>query len=172
MPQITATAAGGQNVLACLDMIAWAEGTSTSPATHCDGYDVIVTGYGGLPEVFTDFTDHPFAGGRPSKRINKANTLTSNASGRYQQMLKDWPHYKELLQLPDFGPLSQDLLAIRHIKECRALDDVKAGRIVAAIEKIRGIWVSLPGANSPGQPMRGLDDCVRIYRLAGGVVSK
>ncbi|QEY75806.1 glycoside hydrolase family 24 protein [Pseudomonas denitrificans (nom. rej.)] len=172
MPRITAAAAGGQNVLACLDMIAWAEGTSISPATLCDGYDVIVIGSDGLPEIFENFTDHPFAAGRPSKRVDKAGKLTSNASGRYQQMLKDWPHYKALLQLPDFGPLSQDLLAIRHIRESRALDDVKAGRIVDALKKFSNIWASLPFAKYPGQRTRSLDDCVRIYRLAGGVVSK
>ena len=127
MPRISAANAGGQNVLAYLDMLAWCEGTSISPATKCDGYDVIVTGADGLPEIFVDFSDHPFASGRPSKRINTRG-LTSNASGRYQQMLKDWPHYRALLRLPDFGPLSQDLLALQHIRECRALPDVQGGQ--------------------------------------------
>lgn len=170
MPRISAANAGGQNVLAYLDMLAWCEGTSISPATKCDGYDVIVTGVDGLPEIFVDFLDHPFARGRPSKRIN-ARGLTSNASGRYQQMLKDWPHYRALLRLPDFGPLSQDLLALQHIRECRALPDVQAGRIADAIRKCRNIWASLPEANYPGQRMRSLDDCIRVYRAAGGVVA-
>jgi muramidase (phage lysozyme) len=71
-------------------MLASAEGTSNHPATAMDGYDVIVTGSDRKPEVFKDFSDHPFARGRKSKIINSKG-VTSNASGRYQQMLKDWP---------------------------------------------------------------------------------
>ena len=89
MARLSESLAGGRNALAFLDMLAWSEGTSTSPATAMDGYDVIVTGADRKPEVFKDFTDHPFAKGRASKVINSKG-LTSNASGRYQQMLKDW----------------------------------------------------------------------------------
>lgn len=170
MTMLTAAAAGGQNVRAFLDMIAWAEGTSISPATKNDGYDVIVTGLDGLPEIFTDYSDHPFANGRPSKRINRAG-LTSNASGRYQFMLRHWAHYKAQLSLPDFGPGSQDRWAIQLIREFRALDDVKAGRIRQAVARVASLWASLPGSNQAGQRMRSLDDCIRVYRAAGGVVA-
>ena len=116
MARLSESLAGSRNMLAFVDMLAWSEGTSTSPATAIDGYDVIVTGIDRKPEVFKDFTDYPFAKGRASKTI-KSKGLTSNASGRYQQMLKDWPHYKALLKLPDFSPISHDLLAIQHIRE-------------------------------------------------------
>ncbi|PQZ89397.1 MULTISPECIES: glycoside hydrolase family 104 protein [Pseudomonas] len=169
MSRLSESLAGGRNVLAFLDMLAWAEGTSTSPATALDGYDVIVTGIDRKPEVFKGFTDHPFAQGRPSKIINSKG-LKSNASGRYQQMLKDWPYYKAFLKLPDFSPISQDLLAIQHIRECRALPDVVAGRIETAISKCRNIWASLPGAGY-GQREHRLEDLLRQYRLAGGVMS-
>lgn len=169
MSRLSESLAGGRNVLAFLDTLAWAEGTSTSPATALDGYDVIVTGIDRKPEVFKDFTDHPFAQGRPSKIINSKG-LKSNASGRYQQMLKGWPYYKAFLKLPDFSPISQDLLAIQHIQECRALPDVLAGRIETAISKCRNIWASLPGAGY-GQREHRLDDLLKQYRLAGGVMS-
>lgn len=68
--RLSETSAGGRNALAFLDMLAWSEGTSTSPATAMDGYDVIVTGIDRKPEVFKDFTDHPFARGRASKVIS------------------------------------------------------------------------------------------------------
>ncbi|RYM51244.1 lysozyme, partial [Serratia proteamaculans] len=58
------------NLRAFLDMLAWSEGTLTSPATKNNGYDVIVTGIDKKPEVFTDYSDHPFNKGRPSKVIN------------------------------------------------------------------------------------------------------
>jgi hypothetical protein len=134
------------------------EGTGTSPATAMDGYDVIVTGIDGEPEVFKDFSDPPFARGRKSKVINSKG-LTSNASGRYQQMLKDWPHYRALLKLPDFSPISQDLLALQHIRECRALPDVHAGRIETEVPGYLGqstggrLWAARA-------PHRGLDQAV------------
>lgn len=169
MSRLSESLAGGRNALAFLDMLGWSEGTSTSPATAMDGYDVIVTGIDGKPEVFKDFGDHPFAKWRASKVINSKG-LTSNASGRYQQMLKDWPHYKALLKLPDFSPISQDLLALQHLRECRALPDVLAGRIETAISKCRNIWASLPGAGY-GQREHRLEDLLKQYRLAGGVMS-
>lgn len=64
MAQITPQQAGGVNVVAFLDMLAWSEGTSTSPATKDRGYDVIVTGADRVPEVFTDYSVHPFSRGR------------------------------------------------------------------------------------------------------------
>lgn len=169
MARLSESQAGSRNALAFLDMLAWAEGTSTSPATAMDGYDVIVTGIDKKPEVFEDFTDHPFALGRKSKVINSRG-LTSNASGRYQQMLKDWPHYRAVLKLPNFSPINQDLLALRHIRECRALSDVHAGRIEMAISKCRKIWASLPGAGY-GQREQRVEDLIEEYRLAGGVLS-
>ena len=169
MARLSTTQAGSRNAMAFLDMLAWSEGTSTSPATSVDGYDVIVTGIDRKPEVFTDFSDHPFAKGRRSKVINSKG-LTSNASGRYQQMLKDWPYYRTLLALPDFSPISQDLLALQHVRECRALPDVHAGGLESAIAKCRNIWASLPGAGY-GQREHRLDDLIQQYRLAGGVLS-
>lgn len=169
MSHLSVAQAGSRNTLAFLDMLAWSEGTSRSPATVLDGYDVIVTGIDGKPEIFKDFSDHPFAKGRPSKVINSKG-LTSNASGRYQQMLKDWPYYRSLLALPDFSPISQDLLALQHIRECRALPDVHAGRVETAIAKCRNIWASLPGAGY-GQRENLLGDLIQQYRLAGGALS-
>lgn len=168
MARLSEARAGSRNALAFLDMLAWSEGTSTSPATAMDGYDVIVTGLDRKSEVFKDFTDHPFDRGRMSKVINSKG-LTSNASGRYQQMLKDWPYYRAKLSLPDFSPISQDLLALQHIRECRALPDVHAGRIETAISKCRNIWASLPGAGY-GQREHRLKDLIKQYQMAGGVL--
>ncbi|ELJ9990409.1 glycoside hydrolase family 104 protein [Citrobacter freundii] len=158
-----------KNLQAFLDTLAWSEGTSTSPATKCNGYDVIVTGVDGKPEIFTDFSDHPFNKGRPSKQINSRG-LTSNASGRYQFMLKDWAHYKAQLGLPDFSPESQDKWAIQLIKERKALPDIEAGNIASAVSKCRNIWASLPGAGY-GQREHSMDDLIARYKAAGGSVA-
>jgi len=169
MAHITPQQAGGVNVVAFLDMLAWAESTSTSPATKDRGYDVIVTGADRVPEVFSDYSMHPFSRGRKSKRVNSKG-LTSNASGRYQFMLKDYAHYRALLKLPDFGPLSQDLWAIQLIRERRALPLIQSGRISEAIAKVRNIWASLPGAGY-GQPEHTLAELLAVYRKAGGTVA-
>lgn len=49
------------NILAFLDMLAWAEGTSTHPHTKDDGYDVIVNGDDGdpRPNIMTSYARHP-----------------------------------------------------------------------------------------------------------------
>jgi muramidase (phage lysozyme) len=155
------------NRKAFLDMLAASEGTSTSPATRNNGYDVIVTGADRKPEIFTDYSTHPFAGGRKSKVINSKG-LTSNASGRYQFMLKDYVHYRELLRLPDFGPESQDRWAMQLIKERRALPDIDAGNFASAVARCKNIWASLPGANYPGQHMNELGVLQAAYINAGG----
>lgn len=157
------------NLSAFLDMLAVSEGTSTSPATKNDGYDVIVTGIDRVPEVFTDYSDHPFAKGRKSKVINSRG-LTSNASGRYQFMLKDWAHYRALLKLPDFGPQSQDKWAVQLIRERGALPLIEAGRFDEAVARVRNLWASLPGAGY-GQPEHSLGKLRAAYLAAGGVVA-
>lgn len=158
------------NVRAFLDMIALSEGTSTNTATHCGGYDVIVTGMDGKPEVFDDFRTHPFAK-RPSKVINRAG-LTSNAAGRYQCMARVngvnyWAHYRDALHLPDFGPDSQDKWAVALIRECHALELVEAGKIAEAVHACRSRWASLPGAGY-GQHENDFATLARAYMAAGG----
>lgn len=166
MARIDEAAAGGRNVLAFLDMLARSEGTSTSTATRDDGYDVIVTGIDGRLEIFTDYSAHPFAGGRKSKVINRQG-LTSNASGRYQFMLKDWAHYRDMLRLTGFGPVAQDRWALQLIKERRAMPDIIAGRFDVAVSKVRNLWASLPGAGY-GQPEHRLETLLAAYQQAGG----
>ena len=157
------------NRKAFLDMLAVSEGTSTSPATLNNGYDVIVTGVDGVPEVFTDYSDHPFNNGRPSKVIN-SHGLTSNASGRYQFMLRDWHHYRDQLKLPDFSPDSQDLWALQLIRERSALPLIDLGEFAAAVARVSNLWASLPGAGY-GQRENQLARLEAAYTAAGGVLA-
>lgn len=165
----------GGNRTAFLHMLGVAEGTITSPITRNRGYDVIVTGVDG-PEIFTDFSAHPFApeypgnGGikRPSKLINRKTGLTSNAAGRYQHMLRHWAHYRDLCPLPDFGPESQDRWAIQLIRECGALPLIDGGSLSMAIAKVRHLWASLPGAGY-GQHEHKFDTLRMAFLNAGGM---
>ena len=164
MARISAADAGGKNVLAFLDMLAWSEGTRTSRYTKDDGYDVVVGGINS-PNTFSSYAGHP-------NILVKVNTqgLQSTAAGRYQLLFRWWKPYRDLLQLRDFSPESQDRVAIQQIRERKALDDIKAGRVRDAIAKCANIWASLPGAGY-GQREHRLEDLVQQYRAAGGVVA-
>lgn len=158
-----------KNLTAFLTALAWSEGTLNHPLTKNQGYDVIVYGMDGKPEVFTDYSNHPFAGGRPGKVFNKAGQR-STASGRYQFLVKYWDHYRRQLGLKDFGPESQDKWAIALIKECKALEDIEAGRIEVAINKCRSRWASLPGAGY-GQFEHKMSTLVSVFKKFGGKVA-
>lgn len=154
------------NLRAFLDMLAISEGTATSPATKDRGYDVIVTGIDGKPEIMTSYATHPFAGGRRPKQINKAG-LSSTASGRYQFLVRDWGFYRLKLDLPDFGPEAQDRWAIQLIKERRALDDIETGHFIVAVGKVSNLWASLPGAGY-GQHENQMEALAEAYERYGG----
>jgi muramidase (phage lysozyme) len=126
---------------AFLDLIAWSEGTITG---RDDGYGVIVTGVDG-PSFFVNYSDHPFANGRPPV-IWRTNPIeTSTASGRYQLELEWWTPYKTLLHLPDFSPASQDAVALQQMRERHAIAAILAGDIQEAIMDCSNIWASFPG---------------------------
>lgn len=123
-----------------LDLIAFSEGTSTSPITRIDGYDVIVSGPDGR-EVFTDFSTHPFMNRAP-KLVREG--LHSTASGRYQILRDIFVAYSNRLDLPDFSPLSQDKIAIQLITERHAIQPILDGDIKTAIKLCSNIWASFP----------------------------
>ena len=150
------------NRTAFLAMIGVSEGTSTSPVTRNHGYDVIV----GAPEVFTDYSDHPFMHRAP-KVVNAH--LSSTASGRYQIMLHDWPHYKALLGLPDFSPDSQDKYALQLIRERSALPLIDGGQLAAAVQRCSNLWASFAGAGY-GQQERTIEFLRNAYLAAGGTL--
>lgn len=157
MAVIDASRAGGTNIIAALDTIAFTEGTDiTRQPTRDHGYDVLVGG-----ALFSDYSKHPNV-------LVKLNAkLSSTAAGRYQILYRYWEHYRKSLNLPDFGPLSQDLYAINQIRERGAIKLFQAGDIEAAFAKISNIWASLPGAGY-GQHEYSFDTVKAIYVMKGG----
>ena len=143
------------NQCAFLDMIATSEGTA---GKGDDGYNVL---YGG--GLFDGYEDHP------RQKLTFAG-VTSTAAGRYQLLSKYYDAYKAILGLPDFSPISQDLIALQQIKECRAIPLIEAGNLEAAIAKTAHIWASFPGAgyNQHEQKMATL---TKAYLDAGGAIS-
>ncbi|MHC5351702.1 glycoside hydrolase family 24 protein [Metapseudomonas furukawaii] len=158
MARLTAAQAGGPNVLAFLDMLAWSEGTDhPRQPTKDQGYDVVVGG-----GLFQGYSDHP-------RRLVDLPRLgiKSTAAGRYQLLSRYWDAYRKSLKLDGFTPENQDRVAIQQIRERRALADIQAGRIPEAIAKCRNIWASLPGAGY-GQNEHSLDDLLAHFVAAGG----
>ncbi len=146
------------NLSAFLDVIAWSEVGPALLAVSDDGYNVIVGSTATHPILFHDYSTHP-------NRLVHGST----AAGRYQELYRNWVAYKSLLNLPDFGKLSQDRIAIRQIEERQAFDDVVAGRFADAIHKCSNIWASFPG-NNYGQHAHTLADLQNAYTQAGGTV--
>ena len=143
------------NLKAFLDMIAWSEGT-TRVKGNKDGYNVLVGG-----GLFTDMTNHPH------QLIHVSTHLDSTAAGRYQLLAKYYDFYRKLLGLQNFGPASQDAIAIQQIKECKALPDIEAGNFTNAVTKCAHIWASLPGAGYQ-QHENKLASLQDAYVKAGG----
>lgn len=157
MARVSASKAGGQNVIAFLDMIAHSEGTA---GRGDDGYNVIVNP-GGL---FTSYSAHP------NKLVQVRDGLKSTAAGRYQFIHRTWMGLAPKLNLHDFSPVSQDLACIELIRENGAFDTVVAGYFAKAVELCAKTWASLPGAGY-GQHENKLEGLQAAYIKSGGVVA-
>lgn len=160
------------NVAAGLAAVRYAEGTADA-----DGYRAL---FGYHPRrnpgaVFATYAEHP--------RIAKWSAYGwTTAAGAYQIMARSpipgggetkidtWGDVQRALELADFSPASQDIAAVFLIRRRRALEDLRAGRLEAALEKMAREWASLPG--SPyGQPQRSLEQVALYYSSAGGVIT-
>ncbi len=70
----------------------------------------------------------------------------STASGAYQFLYGTWERLKNTFGFKDFGGRNQDLGAIALIAEKGALKDVEKGDFKTAINKLGGVWASLPSS--------------------------
>lgn len=158
MAHLSAEHAGGQNVIAFLDMIAHAEGVERF--SEHSGYDVLVGG-----GCFSSYAHHP----RKLVWLPKYR-IHSTAAGRYQFLWGTWSSLRNRLKLPDFGPASQDRAAIEFLREIGALADIKKGWISSAVRKSRKTWASLPEAGY-GQREVPLETLLAVYEKAGGQIA-
>lgn len=160
MAVITPEKAGGINVVAFLDMLAWSE---IGPAMLADpksddGYKIIVGSLPGRLITFDDYSDHP----RQLITVNSKG-LKSTAAGRYQFLSRTWDSIVRNYGFKGrFIPEAQDLAAIKLLMECGAYPLIQQGRIAEAVAKAAPIWASLPGAGY-GQLEHGLVNLIEIY---------
>ncbi len=152
MARISAAQAGGPNVLAFLDMLAWSEGTSTIKGSD-DGYNVVVGG-----RLFTGYDRHPDL----LVQLPRYG-IASTAAGRYQFLKRTWDAIVRNYGFRGrFIPEAQDLAAVKLLTECKALPHIQAGRIEQAIAAASPIWASLPGAGY-GQREHALAKLLGIF---------
>ena len=149
-----------QNRKAFLDMIAVSEIGKPLLAASDNGYNVIVGG-----ALFQGYDDHP----RKLVYLPKLRQ-NSSAAGRYQILARYYDAYKKQLGLKDFSPDSQTAIAMQMIKECRALNDIDAGRFASAVAKCASRWASFPGATY-GQHTNKIEALQAAYKAAGGVLA-
>lgn len=152
------------NLEAFLATIRHSEGTDKAPNPYAVTY--------GYQFTITDFSDHPAVlgtwHGESLANLGPAYAgLVSTAAGAYQLIKPTWLALKARLNLPDFGPPSQDAAATSLIREKGALDLVNGGQVANAIELLHGTWASLPGSDS-GQPQAKLADLIQVYTQSGG----
>lgn len=155
------------NLRAFLDMIAVSELGEALLEASDNGYNVIVGSTPRNPILFDSYADHPR---RVIDLRIKGKAIKSSAAGRYQLLARYWDAYRRQLDLKDFSPTSQDLIAIQQIRERRALPDIEAGRFVTAVRKVKNIWASLPGAGY-GQHENAIERLQAAYLEAGGTLT-
>ncbi|VVE67857.1 lysozyme [Pandoraea anapnoica] len=172
MARISAEVAGGANAIALLDTVARSEIDAWTLANSDDGYNVLVGSHGPTRKscggefapallTFPSYETHPNV-------LNRA--LDSTAAGRYQLLHRWFAPYAKELNLPDFSPLSQDMIAIQQIRERGALELIQHGQFAMAIAACSNIWASLPG-NSYGQHENSLASLAEIYKACGGQIA-
>lgn len=161
--------AAQRNIGAFLQVIRFAEGTAGP-----NGY---ITMFGG--RLFSGFADHPRVANRFTDKLGRL--LWTSAAGAYQFMavspiptggftrVNTWDRVKAELGLIDFSPFSQDRAALFLIKEEGALDDVREGRFAVAVDKVRNVWASLPGAGY-NQPEKSLASLQARFVASGGEI--
>ncbi len=147
MARLSPAQAGGANVCAFLDMLAFSEIGPALLAVSDDGYNVIVGSTPKNPHLLTSYADHP----RVMMAFRNLN-IKSDAAGRFQFISTTWDRLRAKLGLADFSPENQDRGAIELLRECGALPHILAGgwlaanEITIAIARASPIWASLPGA--------------------------
>jgi lysozyme len=149
------------NEAAFLAMIRAAEGTSSD-----EGYRALFGWRPGNGKTFDSYASHPRQFFNYTDNAGK--TIRTSAAGAYQITATTFDGLVRNYGYSDFTPGTQDAMALDLIKERGALADVDAGRFETALNKVRRVWASLPGAGVD-QPERNLTFVKNAYTQAGGV---
>ena len=141
-----------------LNLISYAEGT-WNPKSGPQ-YNMMFTG-----KRFNDLRRHPDI-------VNKSPDYASSAAGAYQFLTPTWRGVSQQEGLKDFGPRSQDLGALRLIRQ-RGVDPARDPITPQTIAKLAPEWASLPtlqGRSFYGQPVKSYGTLVNFLKQQGGFV--
>ena len=141
-----------------LNLISYAEGT-WNPKSGPQ-YNMMFTG-----KRFNDLRRHPDI-------VNKSPGYASSAAGAYQFLTPTWRGVSQQEVLKDFGPRSQDLGALRLIRQ-RGVDPARDPITPQTIAKLAPVWASLPtlqGRSFHGQPVKSYGTLVNFLKQQGGFV--
>lgn len=169
MARISAKEAGGQNVVAFLDMLAASTHSTWVLDNSDDGYNVLEGSHGPIERenvyvaqrllTFSTYDTFPPLDG-----------VTVSEAGRYQLSELDYWRYAERLGLNDFRPLSQDRIAVAQIRERSALALIQSGHIGTAIAACANVWPHLSSKDFGNDPKRHAF-LMSVYGNAGGTVA-
>lgn len=131
-----------------------------SPSDVYSGRDYN-TFYGG--SQFGDMGDHPVISGEkkgvPLPRAMciaagfRSGTCVSTAAGAYQFLVGTWRAISaKSPPIPDFSPASQDLAAVRLLKEIGALRFILEDDVTNALKLASTRWASLPYSSAQQNP--------------------
>jgi muramidase (phage lysozyme) len=141
-----------------LNLISYAEGT-WNPKSGPQ-YNMMFTG-----KRFNDLRRHPDI-------VNKSPGYASSAAGAYQFVTPTWRGVSQQEGLKDFGPRSQDLGALRLIRQ-RGVDPARDPITPQTIAKLAPEWAALPtlqGRSFYGQPVKSYGTLVNFLKQQGGFV--
>ena len=122
--------------------------------------------------LFDGFEDHPrrrfwFNGTPVPETMKPAPYTYTTAAGAPQVTETTWNRMKAKYGYRDFSPPTQEQLFRDLIRECGALDDLRAGRLELFVRKCSPVWASLPFSKS-GQPRKSMEFVRIAYTRAGG----
>jgi muramidase (phage lysozyme) len=137
---------------ALLNTIRFAEGTWVGGSR--EGYRML---YGG--GRFAQLDRHP--------EIEVRRLYTSAAAGAYQFLPATWKEAAGRLNLPDFGPASQDQAALYLVEKRGVLASFdRQGLSAEVLARLADEWASLPtleGGSAYGQPVKDRQELRRFY---------
>lgn len=151
---------GEANMRAMLRVIQWAEGTYSED----DPYRVTY----GYADPLTDLTVNPWETGQVQTVAGPDGPTT--AAGAYQIVFSSWKDYVRATgaDANDFSPAAQDAYALWAIERKRKVgDDVRAGNLTRALNRLSWEWASLPPARY-SQHVRSMDEVLAKFAQFGG----
>ena len=112
---------------------------------------------------FSDFSTHPGAG----------SDGKTTAAGMYQINQGTWKEMGAKMDLSDFSPGTQDLLAVEILRTIGVIDSIVSGDISIGLSAASRRWAALPeGAGKAGryspQPYMKYEDFEASYKNNGG----